>query len=222
MRFVTPFILLYLNRDDDAFDFIRYWEKADFMRGEESIAELLRRHARSREGEWLYPREKNCRFLDFFEECPAANDKDVPLAFLVALLIIKLRLDAGYDATCQSIDLAFATTGGEHIQEVQVAVREMLIDSSVVDIDRQRQQVERLVNVIHRNNPSMLPSILDPLPLLERRPQSNIQGDPSDVYDTLNYCNRCFVRVPGAQLMLEQRFGERPSYNAHMQPTNLG
>lgn len=219
MMFVTPFILLYLNRDDDAFDFIRYWVNVTFIvDNQESVMELMGRHFQSKEGECFFPQEKNSRFQDIFEACPKSNEQDVLLAFLVALLIIKLRLIAAYDATSKSIDLAFdETAGGHHIQEVKDAVKTMLIDEKVVNINSQRQQVERLVTVIDRNNPSMLPAILNPLPLLNQsRPPPNIRGDPSKVYDIVNHCNRCFLRIPGAQLMLEQRYGPNPAYNTDM------
>ena len=48
--YVTPFILLNLHRDDDAFGFIRYWTKINIV-GEESILEEMYRHIHSQEGE---------------------------------------------------------------------------------------------------------------------------------------------------------------------------
>lgn len=156
----------------------------------------------------LPTREKNCRYLDIFEERPALDDEDTPLAFLVALLVIKLRTFASYDATCQSVTMAFETTCGQRIQEVQTAVTDMLIVSQMVNIDSQRRQVERLINLFHRNNPSTLPAILNPHPILKRRrPPTRVQGDPAEVYDLLNYCLICFLRVPSTNSsigMLEQ------------------
>lgn len=112
VRYGTPFTLLNLHRDDDAFDFIRYWMKRNGG-GEDVIAELLHLHAGSEEGDWLYPREKNCRFLDFFEECTNITERDMSLAYLVALLVIKLRIVAAHTGTRRAIDSAFETTGGQ-------------------------------------------------------------------------------------------------------------
>ena len=92
--------------------------------------------------------------------------KPIQVAFFVALLIIKLRIVATYEATCGSIDLAFGTAGGKRIVEVQDVVKEMLVDESLVNIESQREQVKRLIKVIHRNNSTMLPAILNPVPLL--------------------------------------------------------
>ncbi|GAX27668.1 hypothetical protein FisN_13Hu237 [Fistulifera solaris] len=137
-RYVAPFILLNLHPDDDAFDFIRYWMKVS---GQETTEEFWVR-LQSEEGEWTYPREKDCRFLNIYQEVPAANEHNVPLAFLMAILIIKLRIVATYDATCRSIDLAFQTTGGRRIHMIQNAVKDIFLGDRVKIIENQRQQVE--------------------------------------------------------------------------------
>lgn len=210
---LLPFMLLNVHRDDDTYTFIRYWMRIKVAR-EVNMIEAMRRHILSKEGDWIYPRAKNCRFLDIFDEFPNVNYRDVPLSFLVALLIIKCRIVATYDATCRSIDLAFGATGGQRIHVVQHLVKEMLIDEGFMNIESQRQQVDRLVNVIHRNNPSMLPAILNPTPLLRKEyPQPRVEGEPSEASYVLTGSLRCFLRVPGAKEMLVQRFGENPTYN---------
>ncbi|GAX17186.1 hypothetical protein FisN_10Lh034 [Fistulifera solaris] len=207
-RYVIPFILLNLNRDDDAFDFIRYWMKID-LNDRSKLFDLMNRHFESREGEWIYPRNQNCRFRDVFEECANVNDRKAPLAFLVALLIIKCRIVATYDATCGSMDLAFGTTSGQRIQEVQSTVKELILDGALVNIQSQRQQVERLLNVIQRRNAIILPAFLNPTPLLAKK----WQNAPNEALLVLLHGTGCFVRVPGAKAMLEERFGKEPSYN---------
>jgi hypothetical protein len=140
------------------------------------------------------------------------------LVLLVAVLIIKLRLVAAYDVTRKSIDAAFEeTTGGQFIHEVKPAVTEIHLYENVVNIDSQRKQIERLLNAIDNNIPSMLPAILNPLPLLRQfRPCPDIRGDPSEAYDIVNVCNRCILRIPGARKLLEKRYGPNPSYNTEM------
>jgi hypothetical protein len=135
-RSVIPFILLNLNRDDDAFDFIRYWTKID-LDDRSKLFDLMNRHFVSQEGDWIYPRNQNCRFMDVFEECANVTDQKAPLPFLVALLIIKCRIVATYDITCESMDLAFGTPNGQRIQEVQSAVKELLLDEALMNIQSQ-------------------------------------------------------------------------------------
>ncbi len=217
IQMIIPFILLHLNRDDDTYDFVCFWLKANTF-DQESLEKIL---CRSQEGEWIYPRETSSRFDDVFEHNPALNDPDVHLAFLVAFLFLKVRLIATYDATCKSVDFALHETAhGPRILEVRDAVKDMLTGNMYGDIAIQRQQVERLADLIHRINPSMLPSYLNVRRILnQKRPRTQIRGDPSEIYDILNYSNSCFLRIPGAQNMLEERFGENPTFNAQIQYT---
>ncbi|GAX21659.1 hypothetical protein FisN_29Hu097 [Fistulifera solaris] len=202
---IIPFILLNLHRDDDAFDFMRYWISIEG----ETMEEIQRLTLQSQEGDWIYPREKDCRYGNMFDTFPSAPyNLDLPLAFFVALLIIKCRIVATYDAIYRSIDVAFTTESGLRIQEVQSTVAEMLIDDAVVDIDSQRQQVDELVNVIHRHNSILLPAILNPVPL-----STNKEHASSEVAFVFLYSIRFFYRVPGAKQMLEKRFGKNPSYD---------
>lgn len=54
-------------------------------------------------------------------------------------------------------------------------------------------------------------SILNPVPLITSNcPRELARGEPSEALSLLFCCARCFVRVPGAKEMLEQRF-EQPS-----------
>lgn len=212
VRFMIPFLLLNLHRDDDVFDFIRHWTKRNVI-NPENVNETLLHHALSQEGDWIYPREKNCRFLDIFKECPNVNGRDMHLAYLVALLVIKCRIIATYDAACRSIDLSFQTKAGQRIEEVRDEVKEMLTGETLFNMENQRQQIERLMDVIHRNNHAMLPSILNPDPLLgDNSHRSVVQGQPSEALFVLRHCVGCFLRVPGAQEMLEKRFGKHPTY----------
>jgi hypothetical protein len=217
MRYVTPFILLDLQRDDDAFAFVRYFISLDYL-GDAATDDLRRRYMQCQEGDWVYPHEENCRYRDIFQECSRMREDRMPTAFLVAVLVIKFRLVAAYDAARRSIDIAFETTGGQTIQEVQHVVSDMLIDESVVKIENQRQQVDGLINVIHRINPSMLPSVLNPHPLTrQRRPSLSTPGEPLEALHVLLFCMRTLLRVPGASEELEQRFGKMPSYNSFIQ-----
>lgn len=60
---------------------------------------LMLRPACTQQGEWIYPREKNCRYLDIFEECPDVTDQDVPLLFGC---LIYLNISYTCSARCNS------------------------------------------------------------------------------------------------------------------------
>lgn len=138
-RFRVPYILLYLNRDDDAFAFIRYWLQFDDL----DYGEVLSRHRRSRPGDWLYPIQHNCRYLDMLEECPKMEEQKVIEPYLMALVIIKMRIVASHAAVSRELDFVFQQTVGKRIQEVRSLVQEMLVGS---DLANQNQQLGRLLD----------------------------------------------------------------------------
>lgn len=204
----TPFILLHLNRDDDAFDFIRYNSAAS----EQSFDydEIVARYAHSKEGDWLYGRETNSRYQDIVDSCVAEG---TPIAFQLALAIIKLRIVATNDATSRAIDSFFATAAGQQIHPVRSIVEEMLVDGQV-DVEIQRQQANRLLDAIHVQHPSFLPAILNPAPIIGiPMAIAAALGYPADVFHNLRNGRTCFLRVPGAEDILKARFGPNPTYD---------
>ena len=214
-RWRAPFLLLSLNRDDDAYAFIRFWVTLMVAVTVNLIA-MFEKHVNSKEGDWIYPREENCRYLDIFQDIfSTQNPQEVELPFLVALAIIKLRIVAAHDAALQSVDLAMEGTG-QRIQEVQPALKDMLFCEHV-DVESQRQQVNRLLDAIHLQNPSMLPALINPGPLTAQPPPAvYTPGQPSEAYRTLIDCKATLNRIPGAIDLLEERFGSNPTYNSNL------
>ncbi|GAX29228.1 hypothetical protein FisN_28Lh054 [Fistulifera solaris] len=203
-RFRVPFILLYLNRDDDAYCFMRYW--INF--GVEDDDTILARHASSRQGDWLYPVEPNCRYNDVAEESSSKlEETQYTLPHLVALAIIKMRIVAMGNAISQTLDFTFQETACKQIQEVRPIVQEVLAG---FDINSQHQQLDRILDLIYHGEPSLLSTILESVHISETR-------RPVELIDALNGHNvslkdfillnglRLFLRVPGAVDILRQR-----------------
>jgi hypothetical protein len=63
--------------------------------------------------------------------------------------------------------------------------------------------------VIHRRNAIILPAFLNPTPLLTKK----WQNEPNEALLVLLHGAGCFVRVPGAKPLLEERFGKEPFYD---------
>ncbi|GAX21869.1 hypothetical protein FisN_30Hu070 [Fistulifera solaris] len=205
-RWRAPFFLLSLNRDDDAYSFIRYWVRfKELLDLDQDDFQIPDNYLNSKEGDWIYPRETDCRYLDVFQDIWSnENAQETELAFLVALLIIKLRIVAAHDAAKFSIELALGGVAGQRIQEVQPAIEEMVIRQDA-DVEGQREQVHRLMDVIHDKNPSVLLALLNPRPVMEEsKPKS---GVPSDVHRILMDCKAVYYRVPGAVELLKERLG---------------
>ena len=64
-RLRAPFLLLELNRDDDAVSFIRYWAG---MNDDLNLAleEMHVNSVNTKVGEWIYPRKTDGRYVDLF------------------------------------------------------------------------------------------------------------------------------------------------------------
>lgn len=211
-RLRVPFVLLLLNRDDDSYCFIRYWNEIDSDLNV-ALEQMYRNSLNTKEGEWIYARERDCRYVDMFEHYSNQELLKVERPFLVAMVIIQLRIVAAHEAAIQSLELALSGTAGQRIQEVRLAIQEMLVRPDV-NVTRLRQQVHRMLDAIHLLNPSMLPALINPRPILDQPPPPRIvRGHPSEIYRTIRECWRCFQQVPGALEMLQERFGSNPVYN---------
>eukprot|EP00957_Ditylum_brightwellii_P134117 10224646-Ditylum_brightwellii.AAC.1 len=129
-----------------------------------------------------------------------------------------MRIIAANTAAKESFTLfSESQTGKAFIDDMANTISEFVVGDKKErsKIEDQRRQVERLLDQIHANNPSMLPSIINPMPLKNQPlPCSYRHGEPSEAYLVLNDCNRCFVRTPGATEWLEGRFGKIPKYNS--------
>ena len=182
LRYRFPFLLLCLNRDDDAFSFCRYWINAE---GDQSNDEERRKnHSDSKEGDWIYPSEEGCRRMDIFDECRRVNIKDIDVAFLVAIAIVKLRLV------------------------------ESLTEEPSRSLVGYQREIERLLDEISKQNPTMLPAILNPEPLMSQPlPEYRCRGAPDEAYWVLRDARTLWMKVPGAKEMLIKRFGPKPKYN---------
>ena len=129
------------------------------------------------------------------------------------MVIIKLRIVAEHEAALQSLELAMQGSAGQRIQEVQLNIKEMLVLPHV-NVEREREHVNLMLDAIHRKNPSMLPALINPKPIIDQPPPTRIiPGHPSEIYKTVPDCVQCFQRVPGAVEMLQERFGSNPVYN---------
>lgn len=227
-----PFLLLNVNRDDDAFDFIRHWTKRlhgsydngdddddadadrhgneeDDEQEEEDDNPVESIHRNSSEGDWIYPRNPDCRFLDLYEEMTGINTRYQELNTLVALAVIKMRLVAAWEAQKRTIQLFRATPQGARIHpSVGSVLTEMISgDGSLqAKMADQRRQLDRILDIIQENNPTVLPGLLNPGPLLsEPEPMSYTHGSPEEAYFAVAYAKRSWARIPGALALLQER-----------------
>lgn len=80
---LLPFWFLFLNRDNDAYSYCKYWILATDKSRSKEVGALLK------DGNKIYPEEENSRYRDIFQDCPM---KEIPLYYLLVLFLIKLHL----------------------------------------------------------------------------------------------------------------------------------
>jgi hypothetical protein len=201
VRLRVPFILLFLNRDDEAYAYIRYWFK-------EGIPNQISRP---------YSVEPNCRYLDMFQQSTISKEPEMYLPYLVALAIIKMRVIAFHEAVLRTMDFAFEQTGVKRISEVQPVVREMLLGGKI-DIASQRNQLHQIFDRIHNERaihgdeeePTMIEALLHNKRISETIDifdlddmLEQLYGCPERLKPTLRSSLRAVYRIPGAQAMLQ-------------------
>ncbi|GKZ00618.1 hypothetical protein MPSEU_001013900 [Mayamaea pseudoterrestris] len=195
VRYATPFVLLRLNRDDHAYSACRYWLKEQFsMSGNQ-------RTLTQADGDWPFPFEENCRFNDICEEL-GRDESDSELTrvcmfSMVAIFIIKIRIVAALE--------------GRKLREGQAFADD-------VKLAEQRDMRIVLMNIIDRNNPTMLRALLHPGPLLSKKsPDFWQSGSPSEAATVMEEALVVWDATPGARALLVEKFGtEKPSYSCEM------
>jgi len=77
----------------------------------------------------------------------------------------------------------------------------------------------KLLDIIDRNNKTMLPALLNLGPLRRGpKPDSYSPGHPSEARMVLEDACRPWARIPGSKELLEARFGtSTPTYDTNMQ-----
>jgi hypothetical protein len=214
-RYRVVFLLIALNRDDEAFAFSQYWLQMD-ERCDTDPESVYGTHDYSHEGDWVYPRETDCRYSNPLPYCSNLNSNVILLPFIVAFLIIKLKIVAIHDAAVRSVELVLKGKAGQRIRRVEPLIEEMLI-RQVIDIESQREQIRQLLDAIDHLNPSVLPALINPSPLTKQPPPPrSAPGHPTEAWRILIDCFICFHYIPGAVEMLKERYGSLPVYDWDM------
>jgi hypothetical protein len=210
LRFAFPFVLLRLNRDDDAYCFCRYWTTYDDWDDEHET------HSSSNEGDWIYPKQEGCRYLDILKDCEAVKDRS-DLWSLLAFAVIKMRLVAVFEERTKAFEAASAShsSAGQGGIEVENIRREIMgtVEKEQLLADQGRQ-LDQLLDLIDGHNTCMVPALLHPGPLFTRPPPSSYSnGSPSQARMMLPYVIDVWNSIPGASRYLARRLGtSTPSY----------
>lgn len=181
-----PFILLNCDRDEHAFVFAR--SRILFEQDWE-------RHRHSKEGDWVYG--NGDVYSDIFQETEDKKCGFSQLPGFVAILLVKLRLVAAFKAKKKE--------GVEILDNEERQIRNV-----------QKEQIPDLLDVIHEANPTILPALINPIPLLSQGvPRLAAPGTPSEAANVLIDAIGPFNRIAGAKNVLTKRFGSNPTYDTN-------
>jgi hypothetical protein len=211
LRFEFPFVLLRLNRDDDAYCFCRYWVTYDDWDDERGT------HSSSKEGDWIYPKQDGCRYLDVLKDCEEVRDRG-NLWSLLAFAVIKMRLVAVFEARTRAFEAASSAHSsriGQGEAEVENMQREIMgtVEHEQLLSDQGRQ-LDQLLDLIDGHNEVMVPALLHPGPLSSQPPPSSYShGSPSEARMMLPHVVDVWNSIPGASSYLARRLGtSTPDY----------
>jgi hypothetical protein len=131
----VPFVLLMLNRDDDAFQYCKFLTSSLSLGTNPdpkwTMETLLAKQS-------IYPDEESSRFRDFFQDLACVDPNKMQLRYLLTICIIKMRIVAKHED---------AKRHGLPIDDELLAV--------------QRSQMEKLVSQIDSNDPRVLALLLN-------------------------------------------------------------
>jgi hypothetical protein len=208
LRFEFPFVLLRLNRDDDAYCFCRYWVTYDDWDDERGT------HSSSNEGDWIYPKQEGCHYLDVFKDCAEVNDGG-NLWALLAFAVIKMRLVAVFEARTRTLDASHssrARQGEAELEKMRLEIMGTVEHEQL--LSDQGRQLDQLLDLIDGHNKIMVPALLRPGPLSSQpRPSSFMHGSPEEARLMLPHVIDVWSSIPGASRYLTRRLGtSTPSY----------
>ena len=213
-----PMFLLHEGRDDDAYAFLRYSAHRWHSSSDVDPA-LYKVQDETKEGDFIWPREENCRYNDFFVDCPNLVDEFQDIHILVVLWLIKKRLLC----ICASREHAFqefvGTESGQSLfgrnHDVGYTVLSFL---TVYNIDNpgegrhwvvsQNEQLNEISRRIDALNPNVLPSFRNPTAFLQARPEppprDEMMYGMGQVWAILNDCNKHLEMLPGLAEWVDQ------------------
>lgn len=200
----TPFLMLRLNQDDDAYCYCRHAMSVDWSDSSEEDFETATIRSNSNKD----------RFRDVVADLGGEqnwNRNFSDISFVVALVVIKMRLVAVYESMLEEIH-AFGATSGSHMVDPdgQAEVRRSLLGPAEDEfkLADQRRQLSFLLHAVHARNASIVPAFLNPEPMLSvPTVDEPPPGSPLEARVVWNFAMELWHDIPGANRFLRTFFG---------------
>ena len=224
---MVVFMFLYLGREDDAFYFLKFWcgpkagTTAGFMQrptgkelGPEEFGSLP-------EGEWFHAETGN-KLEDIFCKCCNPGPYTGPMGLLVALIGIKVRILLELKQLPSSYKLVNEMLTKEYCNPVCRKDKKNHVNGcNFANISRKevimstKGQLEACLDHVNKHNPSMLPGLLHPKPLLAK-PVPTMVNDagPTGAHIVLINAWKYFDMLPheGKQIISDFLFPKLPKW----------
>lgn len=179
------FALLYLNRDDDVMSYCKHWMQVGDASDLEGLALTIKNN------EPIFSQEEGAlqpRFEDIIAD--TTDIDDVPIHYLMAVCIVKMRLVAKYTSMLKE-----ATENNESKSDIEKVLVE------------QEAQLKTIMVQIQAKNSLLLPGLLDYVPLVQDKeaakdPVSSNNGSSAEAREILMLSINLVRRIPGMDIFL--------------------
>lgn len=206
-RVYTAFMFLLLGRDQDAYDFIRFYLENPYQPPKDKYKRVQR-------GQWLTMDENQNKYEDLLShQMYRQLVQDAHLGFKVALLALKIgslndlneneakvrKLEKKLSDAKEDSDLA---KFNENPILMECLNLYFIGDLKAHEKSKQQQKddIKAYLEMVHKENKTVLPAILDPQPLLKKDdPESITKGGSAEARDLVRFMHGYFKRLPTAK-----------------------
>ena len=225
IRYKVPFILITLNRDEDAYNFIKWWLTID-PNGTYDWGDVPKN---TKQGDWLYLTNES-----IFENFGDYISRYTALSFVASLVLIKIRLVIKlkrslmmkdkinlYLSQCDELfcnkehsNMIGDIIVGNYVCTYPSHLKLSNVENMKKVINEQELHVNTLLSEMVQMNKMFVQSLVNPRPMRQQNyPQYSSQGSPEEAFIVMNDCCRLFARTPGAIKRLQGLVGKMPDYD---------
>lgn len=160
-------------------------------------------HENTLKGDWIYPLPEADDKLNDPIKTLRLNGKNVPLPFLIALLLLKLRIIVTHEVSVSQPKTAKETTCGHGDKETGRAEDYAKFCLKDGEVNRQEEMVERYIRMIHKKNPAFFRAVLEPQIVQSPIPEVDYRH-VADIVWLLPFCRFPLLRYRRILPLIEQ------------------
>eukprot|EP01084_Bolivina_argentea_P276557 471901_1 len=210
------FILLRLNRIEDAYNFIKWWMTIDLNENYNWNQPPI-----SKQGEWLYLQNEDIHedLLQIIHQ--KRHQRVLNLNFLASLFLIKMQIiyrlhliDRQIKCIRELLQSEFQLNDKNRIENTislyLAGGNEKYIDDM---ISEQLEYANKYLDKMMERNEIFLKAVINPQPMIKHAlPNGYMFGSPEEAYLVMRRCRKLFMGTDGTFYKITQRVGKHPQY----------